>query len=92
MNPRTMVRAASRQVRGVVHRGPQDKPQHVITWTVEGQANMAKVKTAVTRTQTPITGTLSLYNQRDSGDAETPGPTWGIAVGPGNVVCYITRV
>lgn len=53
---------------------------------------MAKVKTACTRTATPITGTLSLYNQRDSGDAETPGPTWGIAVGPGNVVCYITRV
>lgn len=91
-NPRTMVRAASRQVRGVVHRGPQDKPQHVITWTVEGQANMAKVKTAVTRTQTPITGALKLYNQRTSGDAETCGPTWSIAIGAGNVVLFASRV
>jgi len=92
MNPRTMVRAASRQVRGIAHRGPQDKPQHVITWTVEGTENMAKVKTAVTRTQTPITGALKLYNQRTSGDAETCGPTWGIAIGAGNVLLFASRV
>jgi hypothetical protein len=91
MNPRTMVRAASRQVRGVVHRGPQERPA-TASWIVEPEQLMAKVKTGVWRSAVPISGSLKLYNQRDSGDGETAGPTWSIAAGAGNVCCFVSRL
>jgi hypothetical protein len=50
------------------------------------------VKTGVTRTSTPISGTFKLSNQRDSGDAENCGPTWGVAAGAGNVVVFLSRI
>jgi hypothetical protein len=50
------------------------------------------VKTGVTRTATPISGTFKLSNQRDSGDSETCGPTWSVAAGGGNVVVFLSRI
>jgi hypothetical protein len=53
---------------------------------------MAKVKTAVTRTQTPITGHLELYNQRDGREVTEGGPTYAVGVGAGSVFCYLSRL
>lgn len=74
-----------------LHKGPPER-KTVLTWTVEPEQIMAAVKTGVTKSAVPYTGTLTLTNQRDSGNADDPGPTWAVAVVVGNVVCYLSRI
>lgn len=60
------------------------------TFSVE--VPMAAVNTNTYKASVPITGTLKLTNQRDSGNGQDPGPTWAVAVGAGNVLCYVSRL
>ena len=82
--------AVRHKVEGLRPQPPEQKT--VLTWTVKPEQIMAAVKTGVTKSAVPYTGTLTLTNQRDSGDADNPGPTWAVAVGAGNVVCYLSRI
>ena len=86
MNPRSMVRAASRQVRGIVHRGPQTKPQPETTkWTLPGKRIMAKVKTAVTDGGAELTGTFTLYHAEELYSEKRPLHT--LSIDGGGVSC-----
>lgn len=53
---------------------------------------MAKVKTAVIRSSAPLSGKIKLTNQRTSGDGQEPGPTWSVAAGAGNAMCWVSRL